>query len=155
MRERPDGAERGAGGERDDDVEPLLPGGLEIGAEPALLQAIPDGAGDHDHPVEVERRLGVDVDEEEVGGPVRAGAGERRMELEGREIREPDEGVGIVAEDEVDVLARGLGPVGEGLDERRRDGRRVLREESLAPDAAGEAAEGQRPVAQVREEELG
>lgn len=134
-------------------MQPLLPGGLDEGAEPALLQAVPDDAGDRDHLVEVERRLGVEVDEEEVGGVVRAGPREGRVELERGEVGEPGERVGVVAEEEADVPARRLGPVGEGLHVLRRAGRRVLLEEPRFPDAAREAVEGQRPVFQVREEE--
>lgn len=155
VRERPKGVEGVAGSERDDDVDPLLPRGLDERPEPVLLQAVPDDAGDLDHAVEVERRLGVDVDEEEVGGVVGRGPREGRVELERGDVREPDERVGVVAEDEADVPPRGLGPVGEGLDERGRAGRRVLLEEAPCPDAAGEAVEGQRAITEVREEERG
>ena len=155
VRELPERVERVAGRERDDDVQPLLPRGLDERPEPALVQAVADDTGDLDHAVERERRLGVDVDEEQVGGVVRPGPREGRVELERGDIREPDDGVEIVAEDEVDVPARGLGPVGEGLDERGRAGRRVLLVEPLLPDATGEAVHGYRPVAEVREEERG
>jgi len=65
---------------------------------------LPDDMGDRDHLVDVERRLGADVDEEEIEESFEA-IREGRVEFERGDVREPDEGVEVVAEDDVDVPA--------------------------------------------------
>ena len=52
-------------------MDPLLPGGLDVRADPAIFQVFPHHMGDIDHVIERERRLGIDIEEQEIGGRIR------------------------------------------------------------------------------------
>ncbi len=59
--------------------------------------------GDINHVIERERRLGVDIEEQEIGRGIGRGSREGGMDLERCKVRDPDEGVEVIAQDEMDV----------------------------------------------------
>src|SRR5208283_3312883 len=75
------------------------------------------------------------------------------MDLKGREVRDPDERIEVVAEDKMHVPPCGLREMGEDVHVLRCSCGSVLLKEPLPPGPVREPVHGQRPVPEKREQE--
>src|SRR5665647_3051606 len=133
----------------------LFPGGLDKGTEPSVFQVSANYMGNFNHIIECEGWFRVDVDEQEVGGHIGTGSRERCMDLKGRKICNPDEGIEVIAEHEMDIPIGSFRIMGKYVYVIRCTCRGVLLIEPFPFDPVGEAVHGHRPVAQEGKEERG
>jgi hypothetical protein len=68
-----------------------------------MLQVFPEDKGYIDHIIESEWRFGINIEQQEIGGVIGFGCGERGMEFKGSKVCQPDQGIEVVAHDIADL----------------------------------------------------